>query len=203
MRKHIAAACAAMLVVSPAHPITNSGDESDIPPSDYTMQTVNIVGRMQDTGWMFLSNSSVPNIGLFSSFRGNDGYEYFLTMLEQLQLAPPATGKVKDPSTDTRILCAVPGREWMAKTVSTDTAEARGDAVRTMVGAQSTLWAAKAGKGLFNGGFIGKAPKIQATFTFADGGTEDYYIFPGVSDNSSAVPGSLKKGDGIPKAADC
>ena len=75
MRKQIAAACAAMMVISPAHTLTYSGDPSETP-SYYTMPVVTVVGMMPDTGWMFVSNSSVPDTGLFSSFQGGDNYEY-------------------------------------------------------------------------------------------------------------------------------
>lgn len=110
-------------------------------------------------------------------------------------------------ATDIRMLCNVPIQKLqdLASTTSNDDEVARQDAVRAVVGLQNIRWTAILIWGRLTGRAIqyGGRPRVVVTVTFADGGTENYFVNPLTSDSAQAVPGTLRPGNGVPVDVPC
>lgn len=127
-----------------------------------------------------------------------DSFDRLMGLLENVQ-------NTAGTGTDTRTLCTNAAKRSLAGTVSTADPVARNDAVRALVGmfaakwAQSMVWSRLIGQTTT----IAGEQFIRETFTFADGGTEAYYINVLSSDNARPVPSTLRVGDGVPKNVPC
>lgn len=112
-----------------------------------------------------------------------------------------------NPTTNVKTLQCAPSADLRARgrITSRDNETARQDAVRALVGLRATAWAAAIAYYRLLGStrVVNGVHYLEAEFTFADGGTESYYINPTSSNNAVAVPNSLVQGDGVVQTAPC
>jgi hypothetical protein len=157
-------------------------------------QTITIVGELGGIAVWTINFESNSNVGVnFQSdvFESTFGDDY----------AGAGSG------TDVRTLCGVPRQDKvkLASTTSKDDAQARKDAVGPLVGLMFARWAATIGWNYIRGNTIkiDNENWLIAEFTFADGGTEKYYVNPLFTDNAKPVPNSMKEGDGVATGVPC
>lgn len=101
-------------------------------------------------------------------------------------------------------LCTI-GRADLARTVSTADEVARADAIRPLVGLYALKWAATVARAYLMGSavIIGGVERVAVEFTFADGGTEKWYINPLSSDNAVPAAGTRVEGNGVAQNVPC
>jgi hypothetical protein len=170
------------------------GGGYEAPPTpDYVLAEVTVIGRLMDE----LPAGTVLSLADVSTI---DEVWTMSTVGDK-----PAIEKLKDPRKDVRALCAI-GKVELASTTSLTDEVGRQDAVRALVGVNSMYWAARIVRGRFTGDtvpFGGMKEAIATAFTYADGGTEKWYVNPFISENAIATPGSLKPGDGVARDVPC
>lgn len=144
----------------------------------------------------------VDSGGLASaSYMGGSGMTF-----EHL-VAPELMDAGINPTTNVQTLQCAPSADLQARgrITSRDNEIARQDAVRALVGLRATAWAAAIAYYRLLGStrVVNGVHYLEAEFTFADGGTERYYVNPTSSNNAVAVLNTLVQGDGVAQTAPC